>query len=185
MVERRSGVSPEEFFREYVTKNRPVILTDVLSGWRALDKWTPEFFRERYGERTIDFMRDPVKQMQMGEFITQVLASRPGNPAPYWTNNPISQIFPELLEDLKPFPKHTGPNWAARKYLHKGMQQSLNRGAEIELYIGGAGAPPPDVPSTYTPPPPYLCGPTPPCPASTTSPPSSSRSGSEPSPSLG
>ena len=139
VVERRSGVSPKEFHREYVLKNRPVILTDVISAWPALGKWTPKFFRERYGERTIDFMRGPVKQMQMGEFITQVLESRLGNPAPYWTNNPLSQIFPELLDDLRPFPKHTGPNWAARSYLHKGMQQSLNRGAEIELYIGGAG----------------------------------------------
>ncbi len=34
----------------------------------------------------------------MDEFIGQVDASRPGNPAPYWTNNPLKEIIPELME---------------------------------------------------------------------------------------
>ena len=138
-VERVSGLSPREFQKEYAGHNKPVILTDVLKGWEALGKWTPRFFAEKYGERTIDFMRGPVKQMKMGDFIEKVEASRPGAPAPYWTNNPLMDLFPELMADLKPFPQHVGPNWASRKYLHKGMEKSLNRGAMVELYIGGAG----------------------------------------------
>lgn len=31
-LERCSGIRPKEFFREFVAKNRPVILTDVISG---------------------------------------------------------------------------------------------------------------------------------------------------------
>ena len=138
-IERISGISPREFQREYVNKNRPAILTDVISEWPALRKWTPRFFAEMYGERPIDFIRGPVKQMKMADFIDQVEASRPGAPAPYWTNNPLMNLFPELLRDISPFPKHTTPNWATRSYLHRGMQQSLNRGATVELYMGGAG----------------------------------------------
>ena len=67
-IERISGISPREFQREYVSKNRPAILTDVISEWPALRKWTPRFFAEMCGERTIDFMRGPVKQMKMADF---------------------------------------------------------------------------------------------------------------------
>lgn len=135
----RRFLGPEELYWDYAMKNRPVIVTGALERWDALDSWTPEFFAKKYGGKKIQFARGPVKELQMDDFIRQVLASRPGNPSPYWTNNPIEDLFPELLEDLKPFPDHTKPNWGSRKFLHKGMKASLNRGAKIELYIGGAG----------------------------------------------
>jgi len=139
VVERRAGLTPKLFQQEYVNQNRPVILTDVLSHWPALGKWTPRFFAEKYGERTIDFARGPVKQMKMGDFIAQVEVSNAAAPAPYWTNNPLMDVFPDLMPDISPFPLHPGRNWASRRYLHKGMEKSLNRGAMVELYIGGAG----------------------------------------------
>jgi hypothetical protein len=37
--------TPLEFLREYVMKNRPVIITDAASHWPALSKWTNEYIK--------------------------------------------------------------------------------------------------------------------------------------------
>ncbi len=137
-IERRTGLSAEEFTAEYAEKNKPVILTDVLAGWQALEKWTPSFFAERYPEQLLKFKYGGL-EMKMKDFIPLVEASSPGNPAPYWTNNVVEDYFPELMLEISPLPAHTGANWAARKFLHKGMGASLNRGAKVEIYIGGPG----------------------------------------------
>jgi Cupin-like domain len=138
-IERRGDLSPEQFRKEYEAKNRPVILIGQMDQWPALKKWTPQFFKDQYGARTIPFSRGEQKERNMGEFIDLVLASSRAQPAPYWTNNPIVALFPELLADISPFLPHAQPNWAARRFLHPGMQATLHRGAQIELYIGGAG----------------------------------------------
>jgi len=44
-IERRENLSNEEFMKEYVYANRPVIVTDALRQWKAVGRWTPEFFR--------------------------------------------------------------------------------------------------------------------------------------------
>jgi hypothetical protein len=79
-VERRSGLSPQEFQEEYLKKNKPVIFTDLTKDWAALDKWNATFFKQHYGN-----LKAPVfssnyskpgkgymssdKEMPFGEFI--------------------------------------------------------------------------------------------------------------------
>ena len=47
-IERRSGLSVEEFKEQYERPNRPVILTDVVSKWPATKKWTREYLRKAF-----------------------------------------------------------------------------------------------------------------------------------------
>ena len=136
-VDRRTGLSVEEFRRDYTRQNRPVVVEDALAGWPALQKWSPSFFAVRYPDKTITF-RDQ-STLPMSQFIDRVMASTPTAPAPYWTNAPVAEHFPELLADIDPTLGYFGPNWASRKFLHPGMRASLNRGAMIEIYIGGQG----------------------------------------------
>ena len=136
-VDRRIGLSVEAFRAEYLLPNRPVVIADALKGWAALEKWNPRMFAERYPEKVITF-RDG-SQSTMAAFIERVMNSSPRNPAPYWTNAPVREHFPELLEDIDPKLGYFSPNWAARQYLHRGMAASLHRGAQIEIYIGGNG----------------------------------------------
>ena len=42
-VDRRSGLTLEQFQREYEIPNRPVILTDVVGKWPAMRKWNRAF----------------------------------------------------------------------------------------------------------------------------------------------
>ena len=48
-VERRSNLSYEEFVREYASVGKPVIITDAMKNWKALTKWTMDFFKSEYG----------------------------------------------------------------------------------------------------------------------------------------
>ena len=49
-VARTQRIEADEFVTEYIAKNRPVIVTDSMSTWAGCGKWTPAYFRERFGE---------------------------------------------------------------------------------------------------------------------------------------
>src|ERR1700676_5283055 len=52
-IDKREKLSRKEFLNEYVLKNRPVVLKDACQDWKAIGKWTPEFFKENYGTKTV------------------------------------------------------------------------------------------------------------------------------------
>ena len=135
-VEKRANVSPQEFFRDYMVPRRPLVLTDMLSKWPALGKWTPEFFAERWPDKTFEMEG---KTWKLGEFIAAVLASDPANPAPYLRNQVLREHFPELWEDVRPDNPYFGRNWMQRAFRNAVFRELFHRGSAIELYIGGNG----------------------------------------------
>lgn len=137
-VDRRNTLPPPEFNAEYALQQKPVVLTDALEHWAAPGKWTPEFFARTYPEKLLKFKYGGI-EMKMKDFIPLVMASSPANPAPYWTNNVVADYFPELLPDITPLPAHTRPNWAEHRFLHRALGAGVNRGAKVEIYIGGPG----------------------------------------------
>jgi hypothetical protein len=54
IVEKRRGVSRDEFIERYVRGCRPVVLTDVAEDWPALRRWSPADLRERFGPLEVD-----------------------------------------------------------------------------------------------------------------------------------
>src|SRR5262245_41754252 len=68
-IEKRGGVSPRDFYRDYMQPRRPVVLTDALAGWPALGKWTPEFFAARWPDKTFDL---DGKNWRLADFIAAV-----------------------------------------------------------------------------------------------------------------
>ncbi|CAG8591558.1 21785_t:CDS:2 [Cetraspora pellucida] len=48
-INRRSNLSMEEFNSNYAAKNRPVIITDVVTQWPAFQKWSMKYLVEKYG----------------------------------------------------------------------------------------------------------------------------------------
>src|SRR6202008_1711004 len=106
--------------------------------WDALTKWTPEFFRERYGETELEI---DDWRYKMSDFIEQVVHSELHHPAPYLRNYLIEKHFPELMVDILPLPQCTRPNWFDSR-----LFPSKESCTFIELYIGGHRArfsPPP------------------------------------------
>ncbi|MBK7938233.1 MAG: cupin-like domain-containing protein [Lewinellaceae bacterium] len=48
-IERRSGLSREDFIQYYLRPKRPVVFTDLAQNWPAITKWTFDYFRKEYG----------------------------------------------------------------------------------------------------------------------------------------
>ncbi len=116
-VERRTTPSAEEFYRHYWAAHRPVVLTDATARWPALKKWTPAWFRRRFGATSIEITAnreaDPYydmnfgahrKRLRMDRFIDQVLAAGSTNDFYLVANNKAlgRGRLRELFADVRP-----------------------------------------------------------------------------------
>ena len=64
-VPRRSGLSREQFLEEYYSLNRPVVLTGMMDGWQALNKWTPEYLKNKCGNIQVEISADRRRTLTM------------------------------------------------------------------------------------------------------------------------
>lgn len=119
-VERRTTPDAKEFFRDYWAAHRPVVLTDATRSWPALRRWTPAFFRDRFGRHTIEITTgregdpryDPNfaahrQTIRMDRFIDRVVTAGVSNDL-YMVSNNLTMRRPRfrgLLSDVKP-PRH-------------------------------------------------------------------------------
>jgi histone arginine demethylase JMJD6 len=148
-IDYRTNLSYEEFAAEYLYPCKPVVVRDALRQWKALERWTPEFFKSEFGRLkfTINdteygqarYGRNSGTEFTMEQFIDSVLASTEQSPAPYFRNKILYDIFPSLKQDVEPLPEYLLPNWLGDRYLVKQVGDVLNRGSAIEIYIGGTG----------------------------------------------
>lgn len=60
-----------DFLKRYVHANQPVVVTHIADHWPAMQKWTPEYFKQTFGDRVVP---DQAPQSQHG-YLRQ-LASR-------------------------------------------------------------------------------------------------------------
>jgi len=134
-IDRRHELPYEQFAEEYLFPNKPVIISGAMEVWRAVDNWTPEYFKTKYG--SISLCIDG-KNYTMADFIDRVTSSTSANPAPYLRNEIIEQFLPELLADISPLPRYFFPNWLDGR-LSRVLRSRLHSGSP-ELYIGGSGA---------------------------------------------
>ena len=146
-IERRANLSYEQFAREYLWPNKPVIVIDAMRNWKALERWTPDFFKHEFGDMKFALAEGKAGYKEnaggveytMAQFIDRVLASSDENPAPYFRNRILYELFPSLKDDIQPLPEYFLPNWLPDRYMVKYVGEVLNRGAAIEIYIGGKG----------------------------------------------
>ena len=113
-IDRRSQLSYEEFAEKYLYANRPVVVTDVMREWKALSRWTPEFFRNEFGSMTFTLPDANAKsgykdgssnEYTMARLINLVLNSTDEMPAPYLRNIVLYDTFPSLRDDIEPLPE--------------------------------------------------------------------------------
>src|SRR5213596_2647904 len=119
-IEHRTNLSYEEFAQEYLYANKPVVVTDILSQWKALSRWTPEFFKREFGDMKFTIDEDLKRKVgnkdkqgpveyTMARFIDRVLESTDENPVPYFRNRVLYDLFPSLKLDIEPLPEYFLP----------------------------------------------------------------------------
>lgn len=134
-LERFNGITPDEFRVEFVAKRKPVILQDATKNWKALEKWSPEFWKNNYDKRRVVIDE---KEYFLEDVINLSLNSNEQNPAPYYRNVRIAHEYPELVSDISPESEYCLPNY----FLHKiftPLRTSLFAYGQYELFIGGKG----------------------------------------------
>ena len=99
-VVRAQDLPYNEFLHEYVRKNRPVVIDASVREWPALSRWTPGYFRDKFGDQTVQVSY--TKRMAMRDFVDAVEASTVDAPGPYLYRLFIHDHLPQLLADLRP-----------------------------------------------------------------------------------
>jgi len=147
-IERREKLTHEEFVKEYASVHKPVILTDALRHWDAVGKWTPEFFKETFGNTEIDINKVAYTERKgkpreaattVGKFVDAVLQSSDESPAPYLRNQNLHELFPSLVKDVTPLPMYLSPNWLPEPFALKNVQRVFREHSDLQLYFGGQG----------------------------------------------
>lgn len=53
-IERRIGLSGQDFLDDYYAANRPVVLSGEMDGWPALETWTSDYLASMVGDREVE-----------------------------------------------------------------------------------------------------------------------------------
>lgn len=120
-IERIPHVSGSEFLERYYIGNKPVIFTDLMQNWPALSLWTPEYFKEKYGQVTVgaqfnrnsnsDYEKQREKHQKMlllGEFVD--IIRQGGETNDYYmgsyNGNLCRKPLQGLFNDIQLFPEY-------------------------------------------------------------------------------
>src|SRR5271163_2882539 len=131
-IDRRNNLSHEEFKTQYLIPRKPVIITDATAKWKASD-WTPQWFRDRYPDKLV---KTDQGEMRMPAFIDAITADS-DQPGPFLREQPLKDVFPDLIDHVLPTPPYILPNWLGDKYAVKRINERLNRESFIEVNFCG------------------------------------------------
>jgi cupin-like protein len=136
-IEQANNLAYQTFVKEHLRPHRPVILQDALKDWKAIGKWTPEFFRERFGDRrlTVDS-----QSLTLGELVRYALDPESKTWNPYLRNYPVRDISSELIKDIQPAPEYVQPNWFETPFYSEKLKTILGRAIIPDIFIGGAAS---------------------------------------------
>jgi len=120
-VEKRAGVSKDEFVARYVRGCRPVVLTDLARDWPAMQRWSPQDLKTRFGHLEVEIQAernaDPQYEQnklklsrtaRLSDFVDRVLAGGPTNDYYMTANNEALRRpeFAPLLADIGTLPPY-------------------------------------------------------------------------------
>lgn len=124
-IERKSSLSREYFLENYYSKNTPVIITNIMHNWKALQLWTPEYLREKYGHAEVQIQAnrnsDPDYEIKIEnhrkivlfrEYVDMVVNGGSGNDYYMVANNQTleREEFKPLFNDIEIFPEYLNPD---------------------------------------------------------------------------
>jgi ribosomal protein L16 Arg81 hydroxylase len=108
-IERVKTISKEDFYNNYVKKQKPVVIERLTEDWPAFKKWNLNYIKEIAGDKTVPLYDDrPVShkdsfneahaEMKMAEYI-DLLQSKPTNYRIFLYN--LMKQVPLLQNDFK------------------------------------------------------------------------------------
>lgn len=118
--------------KEFYEPGIPIVFKNASKIWKANGLFSPDWFRENYGQR---FIQKSGRRYTMKEILDLVENSTEDNPAPYPFIFNIPSTLPELLPLIEPLNlNYAVPNWLDSSWFKRGKW-----GGVTELFIGGPG----------------------------------------------
>lgn len=123
-IERRSNLSRGEFRDRYYASNRPVVIQNLMTGWRAMAAWTPEYLKSVAGDSMVEVMTgrdaDPKYEMngrkhrtelRFADYVDMVYSGKVTNDYYMVANNAFlqRQESQTILQDFAAFPEYLNP----------------------------------------------------------------------------
>ena len=123
-IARRERLSGDEFLQEYYRRNQPVIITGMLDGCVARDKWTFDYLAAQLGEREVEvqFGRNADaeyeinsatlrRRLRFGDYVTMVREAGVTNDFYMTANNDGHNraALQDLMTDLPPLDAYLQP----------------------------------------------------------------------------
>lgn len=133
IVVEKLALTPDEFKKNYLFKNRPVVLTNASEHWKARGKFTPDFFKKNYAGVEIKIDKEIYK---LGDYIDMMLTSTPENPAPYPCKLQLTPKYADLIADISPRFSHCLPDRTSSKIIPKQFFSGVDT---YEIFFGGPG----------------------------------------------
>ena len=133
VIYKKYGMSQEEFEREHVRASVPVVIGDATEKWPARSQFSPTFFRQRFGDRTVPI---GARVYTIRALLDELERSSPERPGPYPCNFLLEEHFPELLRAVEPRYAYSLPDRT-----HHPLLPARFRGnaANLEIFFGGPG----------------------------------------------
>ena len=131
-VEKKYGMTYAEFEKDHLFANIPVVIGDACKGWKAKDKFTPDFFKSEYGNRNVNVEGQDYK---LGDFIDLMNKATVENPAPYPCKLQIDREYPELIPDITPRFQFAEPDWCHNKL----VEPLIGSADTYEIFLGSPG----------------------------------------------
>ncbi|PZR09530.1 MAG: cupin [Flavobacterium psychrophilum] len=108
-IERVKTISKEDFYNNYVKKQKPVVIEQLTQDWPAYEKWRLNYIKDIAGDKTVPLYDDrPVSHkdgfneahatMKMADYI-DLLQSKPTNYRIFLYN--LMKEVPSLKDDFK------------------------------------------------------------------------------------
>ncbi|HQN56050.1 MAG TPA: cupin-like domain-containing protein [Saprospiraceae bacterium] len=108
-LDKVAGLDRASFIEHFLKPMKPVVFTDLIKDWSALQNWTVENFKSKYGnlkvsvytnkfEGTDKGFREPDKHMLFGDFLDLLVSSEPCDLRLFLFN--IFKYAPELRGDF-------------------------------------------------------------------------------------
>lgn len=157
-LEVRPTPSFDVFIKEYYSKHLPVVLTHGIDHWPALKKWTPEYIKTHFGEKTIEaqFGReaDPLYErnagkhktkMLMKDFVNHVVNGGESNDYYMTANNTKNSLsgIEEIFQDVADFGEGYREKdsihsenffWFGPKHVFTPMHHDLTNNMLVQIY---------------------------------------------------
>ena len=107
-IEKVSLIDQKNFSDSYFTPLRPLVIKDLAKTWPASKKWTPDFFKEQYGNKQVKVYDESfvaagkhymskLKTISLREYIDSIMTSSQ-NLRMFLYN--IKSEIPELVDDI-------------------------------------------------------------------------------------